>query len=368
MRPTRREVRATQQLINEVLHIVREAIPTCSITLQGSRVTGLDEPLSDVNLVVTPTELLMAPKNDVYIYKWKKRASNPKPILDRLAKQVHGIFRTHSRFARLGQRTPDYPELLLQDQRTGLLVRLVCGEATRAHEVTKYLKEANPQVQPLLLVLRHALLVRNWDYNVESWTAARSSLGTYPLLVMILAALNLSQAHYRRQLLGSQLLHVLGFWGSADLEQNGFAADPPRVFAKSAKKKRATVEDAPVDPFSAGIELIAHGHWAAEHGVAPKRQRFPSNLLCLQDPSHPYRDLGATTDFSPRLLDWIRSTRIALSDEVQQWSDRAAGKGTEERLRGRHIMGALFDREKVHEAHAELIAARRRLAAACEDS
>lgn len=252
--------------------IVAAVAPMSELDVHGSRYTKLAGPLSDIDFCLSLPEYEKKPgergpssfrpqaQRAAYRLLWKvQRALKP------IAREGSVEF-IHARV----------PLVAALDNVTGLSLQFSSlVPFIPAREYTMLYLSEFPSLRALYALLRHSLLIR------QLTTVHNGGLGSYPLLIMIVTALKHAGTIFERNDLGRQLLHVLGFWSDADLQTNGYSADPPRVFRKfigSARKKDLKAQSA--DPVLKGIDAI--------------RKPRPSHpwLLCLQDPGTPTNDLG----------------------------------------------------------------------------
>ena len=349
------ERRATQRLISGIKGAIEAAVPDCTVSLYGSRATGLEEPLSDINMSVVSSEHKMV------LEKRRSNTSHPTALAakSRTAAMLLRLFNQKARFSQPCVIDSEVPSMKLHDQLTGLSITLNCDdiEYSRPRDFTICLLEESPQVRPLLLVLRHALAIRGLHES------HRGGTGTYPLLLMILVALSSSKTKFRRDELAGQLLHVLRFWGAADVANDGFAADPPRIFAKYQRKPKNMLhaeDDTTVDSFLAGTEFIAHRNWATSRGLGMGRKyKHNPNFLCLQDPLNPSCDVGKDVrridDIQKLFRHWDREIRLSMD----AWDRSPENLVAPEERKHQYILSPLLRCD-----HLPLIAARKHLAAA----
>lgn len=155
-------------------------------------------------------------------------------------------------------------------------------------EITRINLQEYPTLRALYIALRYFLEIRDLT------NPAIGGLDSYPLLVMISAALQkrqynthdeTKQGQEKHSLLGEQLLYFLRFWGWQLMYHDGYTADPFCKFPKVAEEGQ--------DPSKAERQET----WIS----APRRLGLDSMqkldtqrpyLLCLQDPADYGQDLG----------------------------------------------------------------------------
>ena len=130
--------------------------------------------------------------------------------------------------------------------------------------------------------LRYLFLTLKTFLDAHDLTSgAKGGITSYALIVMIVTALKIDGVAFEPWDIGGQFLHVLKFWGTADLAQHAYSADPPKIHnKKNASHERLQNPEAQESLQSQGMDFI--------------REETPVNpcLLCLQDPNHYRKDLG----------------------------------------------------------------------------
>ncbi len=122
-------------------------------------------------------------------------------------------------------------------------------------------------------------------------TPFEGGLGSYSLLMMIVAALKQTNGQLARDDLANHLLHVLYFYASADLCRIGFCIDPPRTFNK------------------AGSALF------------PVNER-KSYLLSLQDPADTANDLGRNAYAIKHVQRLFGQARADIMRDIISWEQK----------------------------------------------
>ncbi|MCJ1402047.1 hypothetical protein MMC11_005266 [Xylographa trunciseda] len=272
MKPTSDEDKSTKAAIASAQSVVAAIAPSSALTMHGSRYTGIASPLSDIDFSVSLPE-------------YEKDSLKRGPSLRRPEAQQAGL-RLLKKIASALNKSPKYGMVKIIYARVNLVTAIdlntelhlqfqTLASFMPAREYTMYYLSEFPGLRPLYVLLRHFLLMRGL-------TGARDGgIGSYPLLIMIVAAFKHSQRTFAPERLGYQLLHVLKFWATADLYTNGYSADPPIRFTKiPPKMSLCEREERLADPVLKGIDIIRK----------PK-EKMPF-LLCLQDPGDPTNDLG----------------------------------------------------------------------------
>ena len=278
MRLSPREEAASELVISDVNSVARNSRGMQPLTLLGSRSTGLATPTSDFDFSSPLPEYLlrsrMVPTSThisgrLQYYKRENKAKAVR-ILERM--KIHFHLSRDFRKTEL-VRNARVPILRCTHVATGLDVQI---QTMAPYQATHEYKLASltefTSLRPLYIILRSFLELRNLT------TVYEGGLGSYSILMMIVTALKHSNGKFASDDLGSQLLHVLDFYSSADLYKVGFSANPLRTFEK---RKGPALDMARIaDPQLRGINLI--------QTLDPRKPY----LLCLQDPANEMNDLG----------------------------------------------------------------------------
>ena len=274
MRLSPAEEAAAQLVHSDITSVLRELLATKSLTLLGSRSTGLAAPNSDFNYRVDIDSPEQSYTKDSQELTPKAAKSTISSILKRIRRSLqesNDIATTELVF------TP-VPMIKCRHRATGLDITFQPMSPSQASQQysASYLSEL-PSLRPLYILVRHFLEIRDLT------AVDRGGFGPYTILMMIVAALKHSRGEFPPNDLGGQLLHVLDFYGNANLYENGFSVDPPRTFKKIRESKRTPEEREALysDLQLQGIEYL----------IKNSNPRRPY-LLCLQDPANAYNDLG----------------------------------------------------------------------------
>ena len=300
---TQAEKRAAQATIILVKSVARKCGLENQLSFHGSRCTGLANPYSDLDVHFAipkyerrPGERGPSPSRP----KAKKAGLNllfhVYRVLSRLPMRMRNVELIHARI----------PLVVGFDNHTKIKFQCMALTPVRSSlDFTAYYLSVYPNLRPLFFLLRQALEMRGLNVVKEG------GLGSYPLFIMILTALNHDVGHIPKDDLASQLLQVLRFWSEADLHNNGYSADPPRVFPKVNKKKTTSTDGHGSfdDIYARGIEVM--------------RKHYPEQpfLLCLQDPGNPINDLGRKTWHVRRIQQLFRRAHekiVAKMDEYEK--------------------------------------------------
>lgn len=299
MRPTPTETLAVQCAIDSVQRIVTSALPSNPLSIFGSRYTGLAGPLSDVDFSLSLPDF----QRDTSIRG--PSATRPKACRAgmRVLRHLGRVLSSNGQFSDVKIIPAYIPILTATHHATGVAFQFQTLAGTLpSREWTSYYLSEFPSLRPLFLLLRHGLKIRGLV------TVQFGGLGSYPLVMMIVAALKHAAARFSRDDLAGQLIHILDFYANADLYKHGFSADPFRMFTKitkplSAEERKANSRD----PYLWSIDLI--------------RKCRPDQpwLLCLQDPADQVNDLGRKAYHIKHVQASFAAARQQIWSRVQTW-------------------------------------------------
>lgn len=161
--------------------------------------------------------------------------------------------------------------------------------------IATYLSEF-PTLRPLFILLRSALRIRGFN------DTRKGGLGSYPIFIMIVYALNRAASEVPRHNIAAQLLYILKLYSEADLHTYGFSVNPPRMFDRSivGMKNNATAKRYGVD-------------------VMGKIKSGTPSALCLQDPAKPSNDLGRGANTIKHVQALFYSAREQIERAMIEW-------------------------------------------------
>lgn len=310
MRLSPAEEAAAQLVHSDVTLALQEFLSTKSLTMLGSRSTGLAAPISDFNYRIDIDSPEQSFTNGSPELITRAAKSTRRRVLEgiwRGLKESKDIATTKLVFAPV-------PIIKCRHRATGLRIQFETMSPSQASQqyTAAYLSEF-PSLRPLYILIRHFLDIRGLT------AVSRGGLGSYTILMMIVAALKHSRGEFAPDDLGGQLLYVLNFYGNANLYDNGFSVEPPRTF-KKGNRKRSREERKAIysDPQLQGIEFL----------IKNSSSRKPY-LLCLQDPANAYNDLGRPSYAIKHIQSTFKEkhtfikkalSRSGLTQKFEDWS------------------------------------------------
>lgn len=318
MKLTPQEEAASQLVISDVNSVAQNEPDIKPLTLIGSRSTGLATPISDFDFTFTtqrslPGGWIIPPHEETAVSQAQSSNYAKKLKAVKALRKVDKHFRSSHIFSNTDNIwNARVPIIRSKHVATGLDVQIqtLAPYQTAQEQTVAYLSEF-PSLRPLYIILRYSLEVRGLT------TVFEGGLGSYSILIMIVTALKHSSGKFASDDLGGQLLHVLDFYGKADLYKVGFAADPPRVFEK--QKEGGSLKDQSV--------LTADSQ---PTGIDDMQKLYPRKpyLLCLQDPANDLNDLGKNA----YAIKHIQATFNKASESIQALLERQ-NEGSDDRAK-----------------------------------
>ena len=304
MQHSKIEEEASRILVSDVRGLIGKRYRHNPLLIVGSCSTGLADRLSDIDLALIFPNIVKEP-----LERGPSSLNIKNQKLLRSALQVsHTILNDSKLFEKAEQLLfARVPIVRAEHAATGLRIEiqtLFSSSVAQAY-VASYLAE-HPTLRTLYIVLRSALRIRNLA------NAHLGGLGSYPILIMIVNALKHASAKFASDDLASQFLHILEFYGNADLYKYGFSPDPPRQFLKRKEGRKMTAEEKArrlQDPMLHGIDIMKTYY---------KRKPY---LLCLQDPADPTNDLGKNAYGIKHVQEMFRKFSQQLRDQMKTWDE-----------------------------------------------
>lgn len=318
MKLSPQEEAASQLVISDVNSVAWNESEIKPLNLLGSRSTGLATPASDFDFSLTVQNVLPGgwklPPSEAGVPQAQSSNHDNKLKAVKALWKVYGHFRSSNKFSNTDfVRYARVPIIRSEHVATGLDVQIqTMAPYQAAQEYTAAYLSEFPSLRPLYIILRYCLQLRDLT------TVFEGGLGSYSIFMMIVTAMKHSSGKFAPDDLAGQLLHVLEFYGKADLYKVGFSANPPRVFAKG--KQVWSME-----------ERIAQRAYPQLSGIR-QIQKFNTRkpyLLCLQDPANDLNDLGSNAYAIKHIQATFNQARKSIQAALEQQNgksdDRAKG-------------------------------------------
>jgi hypothetical protein len=297
MEPTISEKSAVEEALADVRRAVASLDPAIKVSVIGSRGTGVAMPLSDI-------DINLERPNHLHYKKPGQRLPSHYDL--ELRVEIIDLLRMLTKRLRKkgGPKKLFYESILIDAKvpivharhaQTDLEIQIQSTTNCLAgmQMVLAYVEEY-PTLRPLFRVLRQVLKMRGLG------EPKANGIGSYPLIMMIIATLKFSGARFDRRDAARQLLYFLDFYSTIDFKTFGIAVDPPELFSKlSTGPDRAQsimmADDA--DGLLAdelGTDQVDTTRVDASRGRARVSETFPTRpyLMSLQDPVNPHNNLG----------------------------------------------------------------------------
>lgn len=292
---------AVEKAVSDVRKAVALVDPAIKVSVLGSRSTGLAMPLSDIDIGLEHPD---SPDED----PGQQGPSSPDQSAireQRIVQLVRVIRKLRKRggpkasvFNQLALIAAKVPIIHALHVATRLEIQIQIQSAiagnTNTEMVRAYTTEY-PTLRPLFLVLRQVLKMRGLG---EPRT---HGIGSYTLIMMIVATLKFSSSRFDRRDAGRQLLYFLDFYTKMDFTKTGIAVDPPELFPKRPRPSLSShittkIKVAGVLPAEEVATMEANSA-----SMNPSLGRLYINrihegrpyLMCLEDPANTFNDLGS---------------------------------------------------------------------------
>lgn len=316
--PTPDELAAAESAISDLRAHIASIDSSVKLDVVGSRGNGLATPLSDVDVNLTPanransTGLVLERKqaNELLERLWSKIASRKDHARDPLLVPIYS-----SKFVEAAR----VPIVAGIHAPTNLQFQIQCtSECFNSMEYAKSYAAEYPTLRPLYIVLKQMLDIRGLS------TGYMGGIGSYPLLIMIVAALKFSEGKIGRREAGKQLMFFLDMYSKIDLYTTGVSLSPLGYVVKRQLDKtvQRRLEKAPTAPdqgphASRPIEL-SEDDLAARRWFCVLHHSEPY-LMCLQDPSNPTNDLGRGVKLIKHVQAVFVEASRRLSRSIEDW-------------------------------------------------
>lgn len=301
MEPTASEKAAAGEAFTDVRKAIASLNPALKVSVVGSRSTGLAMPLSDIDVnlqLPIPLRSEEPGQQGLAQPSFKARVQTIDLLrgLRRVLRKRGGPKKMFYQPVMIDAKVPIVHAI---HARTRLEIQIQSTtDSFSSMELVKAYMNEYPTLRPLFRVLRHMLKMRGL---AEPRTCG---VGSYPLIMMIVATLKFSGARFDRRDAARQLLYFLDFYSTIDFQSFGVAVDPPELFTKLATPSSGpqsvmtadegdgllTGELTPDQANNKSSLDVPHGR-ARISAIRPDQPY----LMCLEDPVNPGNDLGSNS-------------------------------------------------------------------------
>ncbi|ERF72300.1 hypothetical protein EPUS_02187 [Endocarpon pusillum Z07020] len=296
MEPTASEKAAVEKALIDVRRSIEAVDPAIKTFVIGSRGTGLAMALSDIDLNLQhPNVVGIGAKGaPVLCYSDPLVRKQVIGLLGQVRRSVRKRGGPKPAFDKTALIEAKVPIVTAQHNKTGLDVQIQCTtDSFVSMELVKDYMQEYPTLRPLFLVLRQVLKMRGLG-DPRSY-----GIGSYPLIIMIVAALRFSSLRFDRLDAGRQLLYFFDFYSKIDCRTTGISVEPAELFSKLSasnqtrlSSRQHLIRDITID----NIATTGADETYIDPTINRKRIELvdPQRpyLMCLQDPANAVNDLG----------------------------------------------------------------------------
>lgn len=312
MMPDHEELAAADAVLVNLRDVVRKVDPALTASVIGSRANGLARSLSDIDINLSLPDF---PDSGVYAKSpWTKSARN----------KAKGLIRTVQmalRRRRQGQHLQFKDEMIIFKSRvpiasgyhvaSGLKYQTQCTtSAQQSLEYAKLYLNEYPSLRPLFIVIHQMLEMRRLT------DGSKGGAGSYTILMMIVAALKLSDKAYRSHEVGAQFIDILDFYSTFDFYKFGIIVQPPMLVDKNLKPHVKSEQEEMFRDFEGHHVAILASRRLLARGAHEQRPY----LMLLQDPAYMDNDLGANAFKIKNVQATIRDLKDKLDVSMRVWT------------------------------------------------
>jgi len=312
--PTSEERAAADRVVEEIKALMQSVPKEYTVKLIGSRASGLAGPLSDIDLNLEPVSA--------------QKFADHAPESSRVLKKLHTDLRK-------GRVDPAFRTILIHFFIQGARVPIIdcthkataldfqiqsTTESLASLEYTKSYLAEFPTLRGLFKVVKQMLNMRGLC------DGSQGGITSYPLLIMIVAALRFSEGKVGPSDIGGQLLYFLDMYATLDFYDTCISMVPLDLVAKRKRQSRRNstsvgeVKDDPVD--SPAWQPYQNESWDKLFRVVGDHHY----KMVLQDPANLFNDLGKAAYFIKDIQATFAEARDALVAIMRQWDgERAEG-------------------------------------------
>lgn len=278
MRLTPTEEESAKLIVSDALSALEGDFAPDQIEMLGSRSTGLATPLSDFDFSIIP-KLGQGPA----VAGGTLSGKDVRCIVDDVLYRTEEALRAAPQFKSVRRIYARVQIVRAIHRHTGCPIEFQTMTSFYASQAqTKAWLRDIPSLRSLFITMRLFLEI------LELNKVFQGGIGSYTLIVMIVTASKHANDTHDPKDLGGQLLHVLSFWGWADLYKYAYSADPPMAYRKPEKSAITYTGEAE------GVHQASGSQLEGMNKICLRDDRRPF-LLCLQDPANHINDLGANS-------------------------------------------------------------------------
>jgi predicted nucleotidyltransferase len=317
--PSTREKQAAELAVQEISTAIRKVDQNIKIDVVGSRATGLDLPMSDIDLNVSTSST----------------ASSILAIQELLQKVASGLVadsRKKGLFRSVTTRFRPRVQLVTGRHASTHLefqVQSTIDVFLSMQQTMSFINEF-PTLPKLFALLKQMLTMR----GLTSGTAG--GITSYPLLVMIVIALKFSEGRVDRRDVGAHLLLFLDMYSDIDFTTTAISFSPLQYVIKRHPHSATLPHTQSAAPAPDNV-AVSRNDREREPQDVDARRRFATVkpgaefLMCLQDPADLHNDLGKAAFLIREIQTTFIRSREELKAALQAWDD-GEGKNQQEPL------------------------------------
>ena len=315
--PKSDELAAADQAITALRSCLASIDASAQIDLIGSRRTGLATALSDLDFNITHP----SGGNSTGLSRDRERAHDLlRSLWTKLPKRRNSI--QASSFID-GARVPIITGLHVP---TNLKFQIQCtGDVFNSMRYAQDSVAEYPTLRPLYMALRQMLELRGLNVG------RMGGIGSYPLLIMIVAALKYSEEKIGRREAGKQFCFFLDMYSKIDFYTTAISLAPLEYVPKGASRRsRLSLKMTP--PYAyCGMHTPALRELSKDDLEGRNwfsQARSEPHLMCLQDPSNPGHDLGRQVKLIKHVQAVLIEANLKLREGMGVWDTTDWTQGT----------------------------------------
>ena len=307
---TPQETKATQRALQDISTAIKEFDHTMEIDVVGSRGTGLDLPLSDIDLNISTTSTRFDKSSSQILLRALSRKLAKNGRKNGLLRSV--MFRPHAKVQIVtGRHASTYLEFQVQSTVDAFL---------SMQQTLSFVNEF-PTLRNLFFVLKQMLTMRGLNRGDEQ------GLSSYPLLVMTVAALKFSEGKLDRRDVGGHFLFFLDMYSDIDFTATAISFSPLQYIVKRHPQSPTLPHVRSAAP---APDSVSHQRddLVLEAPDVDARRKFATIkpgaewLMCLQDPANLQNDLGRGAVRIREIQSTFIRIRGKLKTVLKEWEDQ----------------------------------------------